>query len=89
MAADQWIAYQFHLPDVNQGIVLAFRHEKAPANSLKVRLHGLDPRIEYSVELIDEDRRSVMRSMGGAELAALQLEIPRPRASLLVRYHRK
>lgn len=34
MAADQWMAYQFHRPDLDAGIVLAFRHAQSSQASL-------------------------------------------------------
>ncbi len=86
MAADKWMAYQFHLPDLNAGMVLAFRHAQSPEASLRVTLHGINPQAAYEVEFVDEDRKSVSRVLSGRELASLKLQVPRQRASILVRY---
>jgi alpha-galactosidase len=85
-AADRWMAYQFDRPDLSSGIVLAFRHAQSPDGSLKVALRGIVPEANYHVDFIDEDRKSTLKRMAGKELAKLQLQIPRQRASLLVRY---
>lgn len=89
LASDKWMAYQFHRPDLDEGMVLAFRHAQSPDAVLKVSLHGLDPQKEYAVEFIDEDRKSVTRALNGKELAAVELQISRQRASLLLRYRPK
>jgi alpha-galactosidase len=87
VAADQWIAYQFHRADVNAGIVLAFRRSEAPSSYLPVKLGGVDPAVDYVVEFINESRQKAEEIISGHELATkLALLVPYKRSSLLVRY---
>jgi len=86
MDADKWMAYQFHRADLNEGMVLAFRHQQSPDAALKVSLRGLKPEATYDVEFIDEDRKRTTRTLSGHDLSSLELSIDRQRASLLVRY---
>ena len=81
------VAYQLHRPDLNAGLVLAFRRAECDTFGLSVKLGGLDPEVSYTVDLIDEARRQTVRKMTGREMAAdFPLLIPKRRASLLVRY---
>ena len=86
MAADQWMAWQLNRPDLDEGIALAFRHEKCPYPSLQVSLHGLKPDQNYEVTFIDEEHRITKKTMTGKELSTAELRIEKPRNSLIVRY---
>ena len=86
MSPEHWMAYQFHLPQEDEGMLLAFRRDASPYTTLPVALRGIDPDRTYSVTFIDEQHQSVTRAMTGKELAALELQIPIRRNSLLVRY---
>jgi len=86
MAPDQWVAWQLHRADLDQGIILAFRHQESPYAALQVNLRGLKPDQAYIVHFIDEEHRSVAKTMSGRQLAALELRIPGRHQSLLVRY---
>src|SRR6266446_7882228 len=48
-----WIAWQFHQPDLGEGVVQAFRRPDATSETLKVKLHGLDPQQHYEIENFD------------------------------------
>jgi alpha-galactosidase len=85
-AADAWLAWQLHRPDLDEGLVLAFRRKDCTQPALPVKLRGLKPEMKYTVTLLDDQRRPAVRDMAGRELAALTLELPAPRSSLLVRY---
>ena len=86
MAPDKWMAYQFHRPDLEEGIVLAFRHKDSPYPALQVCLRGLKPEQSYRVSFSDEERKVTTKTMSGRELAATELRLDKPRSSLLVRY---
>jgi hypothetical protein len=51
-----------------------------------VQLRGIKPDQNYLVHFIDEEHHSISRTMSGKKLAALELQIPATRQSLLVRY---
>ena len=86
LAPDQWAAWQLHRPDLEAGIILAFRRAESPYSQLQAPLRGIRAEQTYAVALIGEDGKPTQRTLTGAELAALELRIDKPHASLLVRY---
>jgi alpha-galactosidase len=86
MSPSRWMAWQLHRPDLDEGMILAFRHEESPYSALQVNLRGLKPDQTYVVHFIDEEHRSITKTMSGRQLAALELQIPARHHSLLVRY---
>jgi len=50
---NQWIAWQFHRPELGAGVVQAFRRPDATSDTLTVKLHGLDPEQRYEIENLD------------------------------------
>jgi alpha-galactosidase len=86
LAPDHWMAWQLHRPDLDQGLILAFRHQESPYSALQVHLRGLTAAHTYQVCFIDEEHRLVAKTMSGRQLAALELNIPARHQSLLVRY---
>jgi alpha-galactosidase len=85
-SSHQWMAYQFHLPETNEGMTLVFRHQSSLQESLSVSLRGLKKDATYHVTFIDDERRPTSRDMGSDELAHLQLSLEKPKSSLLIRY---
>ena len=80
-------AWQLHRADLDAGLVLAFRRRECPYPVLEARLRGLAPGGSYTVERIDEERRTERQTLTGRELMSnLELRIPARGASLLVRY---
>jgi alpha-galactosidase len=57
-----WMAWQFHRPEVGEGVVLAFRRADSPDTAAKFLLHGLDPGTSY--ELRNLDAPGTTRAMG-------------------------
>ena len=86
MAPNAWMAYQFHRPDLDEGIVLAFRRKDCPNGEFPVKLRGLNPERTYMVRFSDEQRKETRKTMLGKELAGMILTIDKPGSSLLVRY---
>jgi alpha-galactosidase len=56
---DAWAGWQFDRPDLDSGVVLAFRRADSPYESARLKLHGLDPEAKY-----------VLHSPGGEDLNA-------------------
>jgi len=82
-----WAAWQFHRPDLDSGLVLAFRRAQSPYPTLEVRLRGLHPEADYQVDLIGDDRKPVRKKVAGKTLASgWALHLPQPGTSLVVRY---
>ncbi len=64
-AADAWLGWQFHRPDLGRGVVQAFRRPEAAGETRTVRLQGLAPAASYSVRNLDEPNA---RRVSGREL---------------------
>lgn len=48
-ANDVWMAWQFHRPDLGEGMVQVFRRADSPYEAARLRLRGLDPTRRYLV----------------------------------------
>ena len=57
---DDWIAWQFHRPEGDAGLIQAFRRAASPGDTLHLRLRGLDPRRRYRVRALDGSWRRRM-----------------------------
>lgn len=84
MDADFWLAYQFNRPEQKDGIVLAFRREKSPVETIRVTLHGLNADSFY--ELFYEDCGIKINKSGKELLEGVDLLIPEKPGSLLISY---
>jgi alpha-galactosidase len=80
-----WLAYQMDRPEYGDGIIVAFRRDKSPDTSIKVRLSGLQDKQQYELQYVDTGEKTVKT---GSELkAGLDLAIPNQRESLMIKYH--
>ncbi|HUW62565.1 MAG TPA: alpha-galactosidase [Candidatus Bathyarchaeia archaeon] len=87
---NEFVAYQFHRPDLDSGIVLAFRRRDCAYRGLVLGLSALRSQGAYEVEFIDEAGQRTMQTMTGGELAEnLVLRVPEKESSLLVKYRGK
>jgi alpha-galactosidase len=84
-ANDAWAVFQFHRPDLGEGMLLAFRRPASPFISADFRLQALNPDAEYELEDADAGTR---RRVGGGELInqGVRLIMDRAPASRLVFY---
>ncbi len=86
-APDQFVAYQLHRPDLDAGIVLAFRHRDCSFLGLVLGLNALRPEARYTVEMTDESGATTTETRTGKELAeGLTIRLPEKGSSLLIRY---
>lgn len=53
LETDRWIAWQFHRPDLGEGIVQAFRRPDAANDTLTIKLRALAPEQRYEIENLD------------------------------------
>jgi alpha-galactosidase len=84
---DQFVAYQVHRPDLDAGLVLAFRRAKCNVPGIEAALGGLNSKRDYEVEFVDQQRKKTTKRLSGRALSEdLPLVIPQRGASLLVRY---
>ncbi|MFA6244387.1 MAG: NPCBM/NEW2 domain-containing protein [Candidatus Hydrogenedentales bacterium] len=86
-ASDNFVTYQLHRPDLDAGIVLAFRHRECRMFGAILGINAVRPDGKYSVEFIDDALVSTEQTMTGQDLATnLGLRVAEGGGSLLVRY---
>jgi alpha-galactosidase len=78
-----WYGYQFHRPDLDAGVAIIFRREKSGDATQTVHMHGLDPKRTYDVIFEDTGEK---RTVTGAQLSSLNVEIPAVPGSVLLLY---
>jgi alpha-galactosidase len=81
---DAWMASQYHRPDRNEGMILAFRREACPYPSVEVSLRGLDPAATY--ELVHESTGERTVSTGAELSRKLLIALAARRSSELITY---
>ncbi len=88
-ADDVWIAWQFNRSKNGDGIVQAFRRPKAPNNTIRVKLRGLDPKASYATRAIDAKGNEFLR-MSGAELmtSGLPIAVKEQPGAAVIQYSR-
>jgi alpha-galactosidase len=82
-----WLAYQLNRTEQNDGIIIAFRRNDCPVESITVKFKGLDVNADY--ELVDDDsgKKSIQK---GAELSkGINLSLSEKPGSLLIKYKKK
>jgi len=85
---DQWIAWQFHRPDIGKGVIQVFRRSDSVYTSIRVPLQGLDPEAGYRVTDVDKPELAV--EMTGKELVeqGLQIQIDEKPGTAFIVYDR-
>ncbi|MBM3497735.1 MAG: hypothetical protein FJX74_03605 [Armatimonadetes bacterium] len=81
---EKWVAMQFHRPDLDEGLILAFRHAQSPYRTVDVALHGLRADAEYELTVVATDDRQTAR--GASLMSGWELAIPDRPGSTLIAY---
>jgi len=81
---DAWMAVQFHRPDLDGGMILAWRRPECLYPSVEVVLHGLNPTALY--DLHSETSPEHKRLPGAALMRQLVLTLPEKHSSELLLY---
>ena len=82
-----WIAWQMHLNDANEGIVMAFRRSESPLRAADFELRGIDRNAEYTIENLDTGAKI---DVSGATLAdGFTVELAQKRSSAVLIYTKK
>jgi alpha-galactosidase len=84
LSEDQWIAWQFHAPEEDSGMVQVFRRGDSIYESARMPLKGLIPEMNYSVKNVDEETSA---TVSGQELMekGIPVSMPeRPSAAILL-----
>jgi alpha-galactosidase len=86
-ASDAWMAWQFHRPDLGEGLLQAFRRQDSPTAAATYRLYGLEPTAEYAVTNADDQ---ASRQMTGRDLMerGLTIDLPDCPAAALFTYRK-
>lgn len=88
-ADDAWMAYQFHLPEKDAGIVLIFRRTKCATPALRLPLRAVHADGSYELRFSDEHlKRSVKVFRGQELLKGIEVTIEHAPGSLLIEYRR-
>ena len=85
LSDDNWIAWQFHRPDRNEGLVQAFRRPKSTETTKTLFLAGLDPASQYNLNNFDKDKPL---TISGRELLekGLPVDIPAKPGAVVIHY---
>ena len=82
----RWMASQYHRPDLNEGMILAFRRADSPDATVKVSLRGLDPKAMYEVASDSTGERK--RAKGAELMRGFEITLPHKHSSDLITYRR-
>ena len=85
-AGDAWLAYQLHLPDANEGIVVVLKRLASSRTRATLRLQGLSRDASYEVTQLDTAQIDKLPASRLTDLG-LEIELPRQPDSAIVRYH--
>ncbi len=83
----EFVAYQFHRPDLDAGLVLAFRRTECPIKGILLGVQGVNPDTKYRVQYVADDGTTTEQVLSGADMSeALELKLGNKGSSLVVRY---
>jgi alpha-galactosidase len=83
-----WCIMQYHLPDEQDGIVMAFRRDRSPYGSYNCHLREIDPTATYQVAMYHTYDPEKPLMMKGSDLEKLNIEIDESPGSVIVEYKR-
>ncbi len=85
LGEESWIAWQFHLPERNAGMLQAFRRNKSAVSAMTFPLNGLEPESHYQLHDLDKDAPTII---SGRELLekGLSIDIPNQPGAALIHY---
>jgi alpha-galactosidase len=87
LAADAWVAYQLHLPDLEEGAVVVFRRPESPFQTANFTLQGLSDEVVY--EFTDADSQQILPISITNGIHHLEVSILETRQTRLIFYKSK
>ncbi len=84
----EWCVLQYHRPEANDGMVMAFRRPRSPHAAYDCQLREIDATAEYEVTRAQHYDPSPPVRMKGSELQCLKAEIDNRPGSVIVEYRR-
>ena len=82
-----WMASQYHRPDLQEGMILVFRHAKSPYRTADLALRGLDKDTEYVITYTTTAQEVLMK--GTDMMRSLPITIPEKHQSELILYRKR
>jgi alpha-galactosidase len=82
-----WMAYQMHRPDLDEGLVLAFRRDQSPYSRAHFPLQGLEPDGNYSIKNLDSGSE-VKKTVRELVDKGLTIEMKDRRSASMITYKR-
>jgi len=86
-SAHEWMAYQMHREDLNEGFVLAFRREKSPFVTADFILQALNEKASYIFEDADTGQKQTL-SGETLKTQGLRITMETPRSAKLLFYRK-
>jgi len=83
---DIWLAYQFHRPSDDSGIILAFRRSESKTNEILVNITSVKDNQKYLLTNLDTKESQIV--LGKELIKGLKLILEKPRTSLLLKYQK-
>ena len=74
-----WAIWQYHDPDTDSGIVMAFRRENSPFDNVKINLKGVRAGKSYAAKSISDGAVSSISD-------TLEITLPEKRSSIIIEY---
>jgi alpha-galactosidase len=81
-----WCVVQYHLPEEDAGIILAFRRHEAPESNFAVKPYAIDVDAMYEVKLLPDFEHTNYKTVTGAELSKLNIIVEDCPGSMLIEY---
>jgi alpha-galactosidase len=86
LSEGQWLASQYHRPDLEEGMVLAFRRRHCPLTTVILHPQALDPHGVYVLRHLSTGER--IEQPGRALLAGLSVTLPQLPSYEVIHYRR-
>lgn len=88
IARNLFFAYQLDRPDLNEGIILAFRRSECKTGGIVASLHGIHADRTYLLEYSDHTRSKITKKISGKDLInpGLTVQVPEKDTCLLIHY---
>ncbi|MGA2065762.1 MAG: alpha-galactosidase [Thermoguttaceae bacterium] len=87
VADGDWLAMQFNRPELSDGLVLVYRRPACREDSLRLKLHGLEPAARYEVRSFDATTGTVASGKDLLE-QGLPVSLAAKPAAAVIRYRR-
>lgn len=84
----EWVATQYHRPDLDEGMILAFRRPDSPYSAVQVSLRGIDPEATYEATWDSKGETNKRMVPGSKLIHGFEIVLPERRTSDLIVYRK-